>query len=167
MKSIGLILLFSMTMFFCACSNMGNNSISDKPGSREDVKKEVLSLFKAKVDSLDGQSELDKDGNPTDIHSPKNDVVWVKYKLVKDSIGDVFSGPIKNNTCQCEATVYYYVQANFYKRWSTTYPREHIGDAGGYKDLNNGWEKAQFDKENVKYDVRLSDDGKAYVSLDE
>src|SRR5580704_12847058 len=100
MKTIGSVLFFSVLMFFSACNNMPNNStvydkqnVSDKPCSSEVVKNQVLSMYSNSFIKGRYASE---------------DVVIVK--LVKDSIDDIISTPVSNNTCKCEGTIYYYYQ---------------------------------------------------------
>jgi len=148
-----------------------------KPCSREDVKKEVLSLFEAKFRSIDSS--------------------YIGYsKISSDSLGDIFSNQKNENTCGCEASVYYSYSNKDYtseqkkqldsllnliptslggkriaygtKADSLENVCRNSGWNEKYKQIHDnpaGWSVPKPDKQAVKYDVKVSDDGKTYVEL--
>ncbi len=136
-------------------------NISDKPCSRREVKETVLSLFKSKFDSINS-------------------------KIEKDSIDEIFSTPVNANDCNCEGIIYYYErsreltteqnnQLDKYRRLIHGQEvRDKVDSEGIYvakinQILDNrkkwGWGKPVFSKQTIKYEVKISDDGKTYVQL--
>ncbi|HTB31987.1 MAG TPA: hypothetical protein VK808_08185 [Bacteroidia bacterium] len=69
---------------------IGCNMVQDKPCSRQDVKDTILSLF-AK--------------NSINYY---NNGRWIIYDdVISDSIVDITSNPVNQNTCGCEGNIYY------------------------------------------------------------
>ncbi|HVA97500.1 MAG TPA: hypothetical protein VNG53_01285 [Bacteroidia bacterium] len=86
------LLFFLALIFFCACN-------IDKPCSNEDVKKEVLSLFKSEFVVLKGNKTF----------NPNNETILdVTDSIMVDSLDDIFSNPTNDNKCNCEGIIYYH-----------------------------------------------------------
>jgi len=164
-----------------------------KPCSREDVKKEVISLFESEFKSIDS--------------------TYIGYsKILNDSLGDIISNQKNDNTCNCEATIYYSYSNRDYTseqkkqldsinnlipilndqlqkivssggttinngKGSIIVDYGHVADSLDYihkkldkqysqiHDNPKGWSEPKSSKRAIKYEVKISDDGKAYVEL--
>jgi hypothetical protein len=133
-----------------------------KPCSREDVKKEVLSLFESKFKSIDS--------------------TYIGYsKILSDSLSDIFSNQKNENTCGCEASVYYSYSNKDYtseqkKQLDSLDKLISINPSGDihessvkkYRQIHDnpkGWSEPKSSKDVIKYEVKVSDDGKTFVEL--
>jgi hypothetical protein len=176
MQQFSTILIFVILLLGCNTNMQEQEKVQEqkkepevalpvKPCSREEVKETVLSLFKAEIDSTETEYELNRNGERTEIHNPSQDVIDLKQDVVKDSIDNIFSTPSNETTCNCEATIYYTVREKIYKR---LYWHDSNGNplyTGDWREVHDDWEKPHSYKEDVKYDVKTSDDGKTYVEL--
>ena len=180
---------------------IGCNIVQDKPCSREDVKQEVISLFEKRNPIPDGtefylSANVKYEGNgnsfygiPTDNSVRDAMVISGRTKsiFIKDTIEDIFSTPKRNQTCECEATIYRYVlnqgDSVMYGatyRYNSTTRKEVIEETytfnyttrkyEGTKTANppqfiTTYEKIDTVKTKAEYEVKVDDEGKTHVML--